>query len=116
MAASRGYLWWKRIVVGPAFLRLTLPEQNAVLSHEVCHCKRFHLERRLFSLPLLFLNPCLSQRIAVSHEFEADAFAAHRGLGPELLSVLRKLPHGGNFYPSRKEREEALKRIIGEQA
>jgi Zn-dependent protease with chaperone function len=111
MAEARGLLWWKKIVVGRHFFNLTLPEQNAVLSHEAGHLHRHHFERRLFALPLLFLRPALAQRIAVAHELEADQFAAQRGLALELLSALRKLQHGGRFYPQRDARLAALRKF-----
>jgi Zn-dependent protease with chaperone function len=111
MAEARGMLWRKRIVVGRAFFNLTLREQDAVLSHEAGHLHKHHFARRLLAVPLLFLRPALAQSIAVKHELEADRFCAERGLAPELLSVLAKLPHGGRFYPQWEVRLAALRKF-----
>lgn len=115
MADSRRVWPWKKIVLGQSWFRLPNREREAVLLHEAGHCKLFHLEKRIAAIPLLFLRPAFATEIAMRHELEADRFAAERGFAVELLSVLRKLGHGGQFYPSFDERAAALKRFIGEK-
>ena len=116
MADSRGIWWWKKIVLGASWFNLESTQKQAVLLHEAAHCLKFHLEKRLLAIPLLFLRPAFATEIAMRQEIEADRFAAERGFGVELLSVLSKFSHGGQFYPTFKEREAALVRIIKERS
>jgi Zn-dependent protease with chaperone function len=116
IADSRGIWPFKRIVLGESWHFFPPREREAVLYHEVGHCKFFHLEKRLALLPLLFLRPALVTQISIAQELEADRFAAERGFGVELLSVLRKLGgKEGQFYPTFERRAEALRAVIKEQ-
>ena len=117
IADARGIWPSKKIVVGATYFALTEGEKRAVLHHEAAHCLKFHLEKRLLALPLLFLRPGIATSIAVNQELEADAFAAECGLGVELLSFLtRMVGKDGQFYPARAERMAALRKfILGER-
>ena len=116
-ADSRGIWPWKKIVLGISFFYLERREKEAVLLHEAAHCKKFHMERRIAAIPLLFLRPAFANEIAISHEIEADRFAAERGFAVELLSVLRKIGgKEGRFYPTFDERAKHLKKFIKEHA
>ena len=116
MADSRGIWPWKKIVLGMSFFYLSAREKEAVLCHEAAHCKKFHLERRIAAIPLLFLRPAFATEIAMSHELEADRFAAERGFALELLSTLRKLGgKEGRFYPTFEARARQLTKFIKEK-
>lgn len=109
IADSRGIWPKKRIVLGATWFSLPIGEREAVLAHEAAHCKKFHLEKRLLALPLLFLRPAFAQSIAQGQELEADQFACERGHGADLRSMLGRL-HGkeGQFYPLVAERVVAI--------
>lgn len=47
---AHGFFWAKRIIVGPKFRRLTAREAEAVLLHEVGHCKLRHAEKRVLAV------------------------------------------------------------------
>jgi hypothetical protein len=113
LADSRGVWPRKKIVLGVSYFYLSEREKEAVLCHEVAHCKRFHMEKRLLALPLLFMRPAFTSRMASNQELEADRFAAERGLGVELLQVIRKYPENqGQFHPNRTERVAALNKFL----
>lgn len=88
IAFARGLWPLKMIVVGPGWLRLGGPVQQAVLAHEAGHCRLFHLEWRI--LLVLFGWCGWAQAIARRHEFEADAFAVREGEGAGMLQLLRR--------------------------
>ena len=116
-ADSRGIWPFKKIVLGVTFFFLTERQREAVLCHEAAHCKKFHMERRIAAIPLLFLRPAFANEIAMSHELEADRFAAERGFAVELLAVLRKLGgKEGRFYPTFDARARNLNKFIKEHA
>lgn len=87
---SRGLFWWKRIFVGRAFLGFPPREQQAILLHEVGHCKLRHLEKRLLGLWRALWWPALF-RLCVAQEYEADRFAAGCGYGPDLAQAFRRI-------------------------
>ena len=87
LAHTRGIWPWKKIVVGPAWKRLSHDEQIAVLLHEIYHVKMFHVEQRLLALPLLWL-PCVKYW-AGRQELACDAYVARNGFGVEMVRVLR---------------------------
>jgi hypothetical protein len=114
-AQAKGLWPFKRIVLGQGFFYLGLREKEAVLHHEACHCRRFHLERRLCAIPLLLVAPRVAEKIAIEHELEADRAAVHRGFGAELLRVLHKLHGpGGQFHPSTDTRAAAINETMKE--
>lgn len=116
MADSRGVWPWKKIVLGMSFFYLGAREKEAVLLHEAAHCRKFHLERRIAAIPLLFLRPAFATEIAMAHELEADRFAAERGFAVELLAALRKLGgKEGRFYPTFDTRAKHLNKFIKEK-
>ena len=90
---SRGLWRWKKIFVGPAFLAFPPREQQALLLHEVGHCKLKHLEKRLRSLWLLFWRPRALAVLCRAQELEADRFAAACGYGAELAEAFRRMKH-----------------------
>lgn len=110
ISESRGVWRWKKIVVGPAFLAFPPREQQAMLLHEVGHCKLRHLERRcLAALVLLFWPPALG-RYCQRQEFQADRFAAACGYGPDLARAflrLRAVP-ASPLHPPLAQRIAAL--------
>lgn len=113
---SRGVWPFKRIVVGPAFNRLTPREQQAVVLHEAGHCKLYHLEKRLVMLWLAAFSP--RRLIAMCHEQEyaADRFAAAAGYGLDLVSLFNKMREAEqevSFHPPLASRIERLMRPQG---
>lgn len=90
VSVARGVLRWKRIVVGPAFLRLPEREQGACLLHEAGHCKLRHAEKRILKAWLILFG--LKRLIAYWHaqELEADRYAAGCGYGLDLVAFLSR--------------------------
>lgn len=107
---SRGIWRWKRIVVGPSFLSFPPREQQAILLHEVAHCKLRHLEERLKSLWKLIFGPSELFALCREQEFQADRFVAACGFGPELVQAfLRVGPRPADpIHPPLQERIERL--------
>lgn len=87
---SRGLLRWKKIVVGPEFLQFPPREQQAILLHEVGHCKLRHLEKRLLALWRIF-SPRRLAELCIRQEFEADRFAHGCGYGPDLARAFQRV-------------------------
>lgn len=109
--AARAFGIWpfKRIVVGENWFYLSPREKRAFLLHEVGHCKRFHMEKRLLALPMLLINSQFNIRMAIEHEHEADQFAAREGYGIELLAAIKRLGYtSGTFYPTYAARAERV--------
>lgn len=103
---SRGLWPFKRIVVGPAFWRFGPREMQAILLHEVAHCKLFHLERRL--LRAIFF-PGSIKEFCFAQEFQADNFVALTGYGKDLASVFSKVKQTEQIlHPPTAERIERL--------
>lgn len=103
---SRGLWRWKKIFVGPSLRAFPPREQQALLIHEVGHCKMFHLERRLlWACVLIFWPPALA-RYCKTQEHQADLFTAHCGYGPDLARAFMRLRSdgGGPLHPSTSER------------
>jgi Zn-dependent protease with chaperone function len=98
---SRGIWRWKKIVVGPSFLRLDEREAGAVLLHEAGHCKLRHLEKRLTMLWLVLVSPKRLLRICLEQEYEADRFAAKCGYGNDLIRLFNRMSaqSPGPFHP-----------------
>ncbi len=91
IADSRGLARWKKVFVGPVFRAFPPREQQALLLHEVGHCKLRHLERRLAAaLVLIFWPPALAT-YCKRQEFQADLFAAHCGYGRELAAAFMRV-------------------------
>jgi Zn-dependent protease with chaperone function len=116
VAQARGFWPFKRISVGPRWVKLKRAEQHAVLYHEAGHCKLFHMEQRLLYLPILFLS-LISKRakriiadMTHGQELEADGFAAQHGFGIDLASMLmRHAATESQFYPDNRIRVARLK-------
>src|ERR1700690_4011858 len=51
---ARGFMYWKRIMIGPLFNQFDGRIQTALLLHEARHCLMWHLEQRVFLLCLIF--------------------------------------------------------------
>ena len=108
---SRGIFRWKKIVVGPTFLSFPPREQQALLLHEVGHCKLKHLEKRLARLWLLFWSPRRLAEMCIEQEFEADRFVAAIGLGGALAQAFGRIKATPDpFHPPVTER---IARLIG---
>ena len=115
VATARGVWPFKRIVVGENFFYLTQKQQMAFLLHEVGHCKKMHMEKRLLSLPWLLIDPERNIAQAKEQEHEADEFAAREGYGVELLSGLKKFTgESGVFYPTLEARAKRINALTGE--
>ncbi len=101
IADSRGLARWKKVFVGPVFCAFPPREQQALLLHEVGHCKLRHLERRLLAaLVLLFWPPALA-RYCRAQEFQADLFVLHCGYGKDLAQAFLRLrsTHASPLHP-----------------
>jgi Zn-dependent protease with chaperone function len=124
-AEARGLWPFKRIVVGRLWYALPDHERQAVLMHEVGHCRRAHMEIRAFLLvPLAapkviwqalcgleeLRPPEFIRRIACNQEIEADAYAARAGFGYAMMAHLDRVRElkPTIFYPSHAERHRAL--------
>lgn len=102
---SRGLGPWKKIVVGPTFLEFAPREQQAILLHEVAHCKLFHVEQRIAKLWLILWRPSRLRQLCIDQEHEADAFVRSSGFGADLASAFSKLRFTSHFlHPSTAER------------
>lgn len=112
----KGYLWWKRIVVGSAWERLTEKTKQAILAHEFGHIHSWHSEIRLLLAPLMLVPGGwnLLKQVCCTQEFAADAYAARLGLGQEMIVALTMNLKAdcGVLHPSNKERIERLKVIL----
>jgi hypothetical protein len=105
ISEARGILFWKEIVVGPEFFRFTSREQQALLLHEVGHCKMKHLEKRLARLWLALWNPKRLADYCIAQELEADRFAAACGYRQELIMVFSRMkPEYAPFHPANSDR------------
>lgn len=130
LAETRGLLGWKRVVVGPAFTRLTPRERQAVLLHEAGHAKLWHAEKRVLPMawailthPVLvwhivmamdaalaqvrftaFLEDSGMSEFAQAQEYQADRFAAECGYGADLSQVFLRFGSGGVLHPSLQSR------------
>ena len=116
VSEARGVWRWKKIVVGPSIAIFPPSEREAILLHEVAHCKGRHLERRIGALWLLLVSPRRLARLCVEQEFEADSFVAACGKGPALASAFIRLQANGRassssvLHPSLAERIDRLSR------
>ncbi len=110
-AVARGFFFNRRIVVGQSFFALPKRQQDAVLAHEEGHCKGWHFEMRLLFLPVFWTR--WGRKLAIRQELAADAYAARRGFGIDLLDFLRG-DSGGEFYPAPKLRARVLRKRIRE--
>ncbi len=88
---SRGLFRWKKIFIGPTLRSFPPREQQAMLIHEVGHCKLRHLERRLLAAVVLIFWPPALARYCQAQEYQADRFAAHCGYGPALARAFLRL-------------------------
>lgn len=106
---SRGLWPFKRIVVGPLIRAFPEREQQAILLHEVGHCKMFHLEKRILRVFTALFRPSLITAYCRAQEFAADQFVAGCGYGPDLARAFTRLkPSGDLWHPSRDARVERL--------
>lgn len=105
---SRGIWPFKRIVVGPAIRMFTQRETEAILMHEVGHCKLFHLEKRLLNLWKIIAPQELAEYCR-NQEYQADNFVCQLGKGRELLSAFNKIVSAGStLHPDMASRIERL--------
>lgn len=101
IAFARGLWPLKNVVVGPAWFRLSGPEQEATLAHEAGHCRLFHFERRLLLLPFSWCG--WAQAIARRHELDADAFAVRAGHGAGMLQLMLRAFSAESLRAQRRE-------------
>lgn len=110
IADSRGIWRWKTIFVGPTLMQFPPREQQAIILHEVGHCKLRHVERRILALWRIFWPPALL-RLCVLQELQADRFAAGCGYGPDLARVFARVKTDKSpFHPPVEER---IARLVG---
>lgn len=134
---SRGIWRWKEIVVGPGFFMFPPREQQAMLLHEVGHCKMNHVAKLLWFVVrsparLYRFLECgaacaragqsdaqFFEEVALrmpdvaayrkAQEFAADRFAAACGYGHDLARAFSRVkPEGGPFHPHPAERAARL--------
>lgn len=117
IAHSRGFLFWKTIVIGPLFTAFAAREQQAILLHEAGHCKLWHAERCLWPLlRAILLHPALALAAALqrdpvrtemlwsewiersgiaelrrAQEYQADYYAAQCGYGADLARAYSRV-------------------------
>ncbi len=137
VADARGLLWRKRIIVGPAFMKLDERIKQAILLHESYHCRCYHLEQRiaifaLMTVPMLLVLPWMTltvllavaliygmaQWAAILMEEAADEFAVKNGFGLEMARFLKSthifMPKV--FYPDYESRMKNIERLIKERS
>jgi Zn-dependent protease with chaperone function len=108
IADSRGLLRWKEIVVGPGIFNFSRREQQAILLHEVGHCKLYHLEKRLLRLWKLIWPKSLALYCQFQEQ-QADYYVAQCGYGLDLASAFSRMTSsGGPLHPSTSSRIERL--------
>ena len=110
ISEARGIWRWKKIFVGPQFLGFDDREQQALLLHELGHCKLRHLEKRLLRLWLIVI-PSRLRALCVEQEFEADLFAARCGFGPALAGVFMRL-RAHDDSPLHPELQSRIERLL----
>jgi Zn-dependent protease with chaperone function len=108
LSDSRGIWPFKRVVFGPAIRAFTRDETEAILMHEVGHCKLFHLEKRLLRLWMIFRPKALAE-YCKKQEHQADYFVCELGRGRELVSAFQKIQSsGGPLHPDTASRIERI--------
>ena len=106
IARSFSFLWWKRIYIGTKYTHLTSAQRTAVLAHEEGHCNLHHTEIRFLAL---FLLPFYLKYVCHSTELAADRYAAKRGHGRGLVSLLKRTRNPESFFhPSDETRCKIL--------
>jgi Zn-dependent protease with chaperone function len=103
ISESRGLWPFKRIVVGPGIRAFAEREQQAILLHEVGHCKMFHLEKRILRVLTAFFRPSVIIAYCHAQEFSADEFVAHCGYGLELARAFTRLTQTAGVWHPRSE-------------
>lgn len=124
-AAERSGVAWARglwplqwIEIGRDWFMLTPGEQEAVLLHEVGHCRGHHMIARWLLLPLCWL-PAV-QALARRQELAADAFAVREGRGLDLLRFIFRFnrvpddPIARKLCPPPQERAQNILRLLSE--
>jgi len=102
----RGYLRWKKIVVGRGFMLLNPREKTALILHEVAHAKMFHAEMRVLCA---IATPWRLKAIGREQEFQADDYARASGYGRDLALFFSRIREEASFWhPPKKERIERL--------
>jgi len=106
---SRGLWRWKKIIVGNNFFRFPPREQQAILLHEVGHCKLRHLEKRIASTWWVVIAPRRLIELCVEQEFQADRYAAAHGYGDDLARAFSRIRGESNLlHPPLEERRRRL--------
>lgn len=105
ISESRGLWPFKRIVVGPTLRAFPEREQQAILLHEVGHCKMFHLEKRILQAFTALFRPSLILAYCHAQEFAADEFVAGCGYGMDLARAFSRInPTDSPWHPRRDHR------------
>lgn len=109
ISESRGLWPFKKIVVGPLLRSFPEREQQAILLHEVGHCKMFHLEKRILRIFTAFFRPKLIIAYCQAQELAADQFAAGCGYALDLAHAFSRLkPVPDRWHPPRDTRISRL--------
>lgn len=84
---------WGTIWLGDDFYKFNAEQQAAIIAHEEGHIAHYHALIRLWWIVSLraFRQTEHFLYLCQQHELEADAYAAERGHGPALESVLSTL-------------------------
>ena len=112
IAMAGSFLFFGVIFLGRGYYRLSESQKLAVLAHEREHIRLHHTELRI--LALIFCFPLLP-RICRQQEFSADAGAVKAGCGEALRQLLSFYYPRTFFYPSNRERRDALDAKLDEQ-
>lgn len=123
----------KKIIVGPAWIRMDYRMQRAILLHEAAHCKAGHLQQRLLLLAAIFVPPLVMlpwsllaviaacgaiyacwEWLGRQQEKDADAFAVDEGYGLEMARFLKMMqPEMPRiFYPDFEARMKNIEQRI----
>ena len=101
IARSFSFGWFKRVYVGTKFPAFSPRLKTAILLHEFAHCNGHHTEFRMLLWPI-------GLWLAKWQEYQADAYVARCGFGPELYCLLYPESPGGLFHPSNCQRRQKL--------
>lgn len=114
MAAALDLFIWQAVIVTPAFHRLSVMTQLAILMHEEGHLRLNHCKKRLWwALNLRWLwDPKGLSNDLKEQEMSADAYCAAHGLSRYMINYLLKVGDQGNMVrPSSAHRVARLKGV-----
>ncbi len=101
---------WGTVQCGAVFYSLPERERAAVMAHEHGHLRHFHAWKRLWAI---VSGKTTEQYYAMcrEQEHEADAYAAKRGHGAGMISLLLRIrDRESDLHPSYKQRIDRIMR------